>query len=99
ALPRCQQDFPGRSQGSASNTTRGRTDHARVGGVDRFRGALTRDVAAAPIPLLRDHERVALSALWPRVIALKAMVSRQQMTIVANTPVQAKRSAIQPTPD
>ena len=42
--------------------------------------------------------RVELSALWRSVSALKAIVSRQQATMVMNTPFQLQRSAIQPTP-
>jgi len=44
------------------------------------------------------HARALLSALCGRVRALKNMVSRQQATMVANTPPQPQRSAIQPTP-
>ena len=38
------------------------------------------------------------AALWPSVIALKAIVSRQQATIVMKTPSHPHRSAIHPTP-
>jgi hypothetical protein len=39
-----------------------------------------------------------LCVRWPSVSALQAIVSRQQAIMVANTPPQPQRSAIQPTP-
>jgi hypothetical protein len=43
-------------------------------------------------------ERLWLVAVWPRVIALNAIVSTQHTTIVTKTPFQPQWSAIQPTP-
>ena len=43
-------------------------------------------------------DRLWLVAVWPRVIALNAIVRTQQTTIVMKTPFQPQWSAIQPTP-
>ena len=69
-------------------------EHARTAprGVERRRASHAADADDDDVVIAQAVRQAAaaceVGTRWPSVIALKAIVKRQQTTIVANTPVQ-----------